>query len=384
MKPIHKPTILLVCLLWTSFLTAQVQLLNDEFDNAATLSANWLNITDTEGWNAEHLETFDINTSSPGHLYMMPYTSSWYQNWRGTLIHKRIDQNFVFTTEVTATNRDGTDMPGSNYSLAGVMIRTPRNYPNGALVDWTPGGENYIFLATGFAATNHPSCQGCPGPHFEVKSTTNSNSQLMVSSLPTASNVRIRMARIDDAIIVLYQLPGESWQVRQRYRRTDFPAEMEIGLVTYTDWNKVYTYVNNIFFHNSNVLNDDLDLDASNNEFIPFNPTLVGQFDFARFDDVAVPPELAGVDLVNAATDEALLSFLGYDTQAFCPENLHVDREIAAGQIASLSVGNYLTADNLINTGSDVYFSAGNSVELGAGFEVRAGAELTVEIGGCN
>ena len=52
---------------------AQLQLLNDEFNNSATLSANWLNLNTQEAWGVEHLEAHDINTSSAGQLYMMPY-----------------------------------------------------------------------------------------------------------------------------------------------------------------------------------------------------------------------------------------------------------------------------------------------------------------------
>lgn len=367
---------------------AQIQLLNDEFDNAATLHANWLNINDEEGWNAEHLEVHDVDNSTTGHLHMMPWSSSWYQDFRGTLIHKRVDQNFVVTSEVTVTNRAGTELPSSSYSLAGIMLRTPRNFSNGA-AGWTAGGENYIFLATGFAANNHPTCSGCPGPHFEVKTTTErpfnppSQSNLEVSSIPTASNVQIRVARIDHAIIVLNRFPGGNWQVHQRYDRSDFPTELQVGFVTYTDWPKISTYApNNFLYQNSNVINANAVNDPTAGT--PLNPDLIGQFDYARFDEVVVPTTLMGVDLVSQASDAELLSFLGYDSEAYCPFDIHVDRTITVGQIAEMSVQNDLTADNLIQLNADVSYKAGHSLEFQDDFEVVLGAEFSAEIDVCN
>lgn len=359
-------------LLFSTRSSGQIQLLNDEFNNAATLSANWLNINEEEGWNAEHLEVHDINTSSPGELYMMPYTSSWYQDYRGTLIFKNVDQNFVLTTEVTTTNRAGTGLPSSSFSLSGLMIRSAIDYPNGALIDWQPDGENYIFMATGFAS-------GGSGPHFEVKNTVNGNSNLQITAIPTASQVQIRIARIDGAVIVMFRLPGQSWTVHRRYDRSDFPDDIQIGFVTYTDWPKVSSY--NEFFQNSHVLNSSLNPDPTAG--VPFNPDLIGRFDFARFDDVTVPSNLAGINLVTQATNAELLSFLGYTTDSYCPTTTHVYNTIETNQIATLSVSQDLTADNLIEPTADVTYTAQNSIELGADFEVNLGAMFSADILAC-
>jgi len=361
---------------------SQIQLLNDEFSNSNTLTANWLNINDVEQWDAEQLEVFDINSTTADRLHMMPWTSSWFQDYKGTLLFKLIEGDFVFTTQVSATNRAGNAMPGGLYSLAGLMIRAPRDYPNGAYGTggWTSGGENFVFLAAGFAATSHPSCSGCPGPHLEVKNTVNGSSSLQVSSIATYENVNIRIARVGGAIIVLYQLPGEAWEVRERYDRSDFPEEVQIGFVTYTDWQKVSTYAP--FFHNSNVLNDNLNPDPSSNQNLAFNPDLIGEFEFGRFDDTSNP--FPGLDLVNQATDAELLSFLGYDTEVFCPTELEVLDTITDGQIAEVSTSDFIIADNLIQSNSTVNYSSLNSVELIAGFECEGGAEFTVDLNGCN
>ena len=363
-------------------LTGQIQLLNDEFSNANTLTANWLNINEVEQWDAEHLEVHDINTSASDVLHMMPWTSSWFQDYKGTLIFKLMDGDFVFTTQVTASNRAETGMPGGLYSLAGLMIRAPRDYPNGAYGTggWTSGGENFVFLAAGFAATNHPSCSGCPGPHLEVKNTVNGNSSLQVSSISTYENVNIRIARVGDAVITLYQLPGEDWEVRERYNRSDFPDEVQIGFVTYTDWQKVSSYTP--FFHNSHVLNDNLNPDPSSNQNLAFNPDLIGNFEFGRFDNTSNP--FPGTNLVTEATDAELLSFLGYETETFCPTEIHINDTIVQNQIAEMKTSDLITADNIIELNSTVTYSSTNSIELEIGFESETGADLTIELNGCN
>lgn len=358
-------------LLFSTLTWGQIQLLNDEFENAAMLSANWLNINDEEGWNAEHLEVHDINTSSAGELYMMPYTSSWYQDYRGTLIYKNIDQNFVLTTEVTTTNRAGTGLPSSTFSLSGLMIRSAIDYPNGALNDWQPDGENYIFMATGYATGS--------GPHFEVKNTVNGTSSLQITNIPTASQVQIRIARIDGAIIVMFRLPGQNWTVHRRYDRSDFPNDIQIGFVTYTDWPKVSSY--NEYFHNSNVLNSSLSPDPTAG--VPFTPDLIGRFDFARFDDVTVPASLVGVNLVTQASNADLLSFLGYSSSSYCPTTVNVYDTIEMNQIAQLSVSQDLTADNVIESMADVIYTAENTIELGLDFEVNLGAMFRADILAC-
>ncbi|HUM47426.1 MAG TPA: T9SS type A sorting domain-containing protein [Chitinophagales bacterium] len=305
-----------IALVLTAFnAVAQLSSLNDEFSNAATLS-NWQNINTAEGWNAEQLELLDINATQPGKMVQMPYTCSWYADYHGPIIYKTVTGDFIFTTNVSISNRNGNGVPATSYSLGGVMIRTPRNFPNGALGagGWNYGGENYIFLSIGYGNENGPGLPGAP-PHLEVKTTENSNSVLHLTPIDQTA-ATIRSARIGDVFIVLYHLAGDQWIVHQRYERTDMPAALQIGLVTYTDWDKVATY--EPLFQNSHVLNAALNPDPSTNPFIPFHPDLVAGFDFARFSEVLLPPELNGVDLYTSATDQQLLTFLGYDASPVC------------------------------------------------------------------
>ena len=133
--------------------------------------------------------------------------------------------DFVATTAVHATNRAGDGPPRSSYSLAGIMVRTPRDVTPQT---WRPGGENYIFLSLG-AARN-------PGRYsFEVKTTENSRSQLQVADAKSPDAL-IQVARIGGHFLLLKKPAGGEWSVHQRYRRSDMPDELQVGFTVYTDY----------------------------------------------------------------------------------------------------------------------------------------------------
>ena len=82
---------------------------------------------------------------------MMPYTVTWYADWRGPLIYRMAQGDFVLTGNITVTNRNGNDIPGSAYSLGGLMVRNRKTFTNGP-AGWTPGQEDYVFLSIGQGA----------------------------------------------------------------------------------------------------------------------------------------------------------------------------------------------------------------------------------------
>lgn len=289
--------------------------LNDEFDDPTSL-ADWQRVNEVEGWNADQLQQYNVNQSQAGRLVMQPHTAVWYQDWRGPMTFKEVTGDFVFTSQIEITDRDDVgDSDADNvpddaaFSLGGVMIRTPRNIvdPN---TDWQPGsqaddgtnnGENYVFLSLGHGVDGQFS--------FEVKTTRNSNSQLELSPLGQEINTAtLRIARIGNSVITMYQLPGEDWTVHRRFSRPDMPETMQLGLVTYSDWNKANDF--DPFVHNSTVLEAGV---ADPTPAEPFNPDLVAGFEYARFARPNVPAALEGVDLVNTASEADLLSFLGDD-----------------------------------------------------------------------
>ena len=289
----------------TSYMGAQW---TTHFDDICSID-QWLDIQVTEGWNIQALETHDISLTNPGSFTMMPYTVTWYADWRGPLIYKLIQSDFVLTGNVTVTNRDEDAIPGSAYSLGGLMVRNPKTLTNGP-IGWVPGQEDYVFLSIGRGANNHPSCPGCAAPHFEVKSTNNSNSILNLSSIPT-NTADIRMIRLHPYVLILYRFPGDPWVVHRRYFRDDLADTVQVGMVTYTDWDKASTYVNT--FHNSHVLNEDLDPDPSNNPGLPFTPDIISRYDYLDLQETVMPVEWVGLDLmnVNQVSDAAILNVYG-------------------------------------------------------------------------
>ncbi len=286
MKRFVKLGLLMSAALCPLMAEAQLSDLSDEFEDSGTLS-DWQRVNVTEGWNADQLEQFDIGATRQGWMTMVPYTSSWYQNWRGVLAYKEVTGNFAVTTSIHARNRANNAAPNIDYSLAGIMVRMPRNITPAT---WTAGGENYIFLSIGSANS--------PGNfQFEVKTTFNSNSNLEIGSAP-GGDTEIRSVRLGQYFILLRRPEGEEWQVHRRYTRTDMPATLQVGLTCYTDWPGMQN--TDPFTHNGTV-------------YTTGNPDLLAQFDYVRYTEVTVPAEFQGQNLANpsAVTDGQLLSFLG-------------------------------------------------------------------------
>jgi hypothetical protein len=300
--------------------------LSDEFDDAATTD-QWQRVNEVEGWNADQLNIYDIDATQPGRMVQQPNTVVWYQNYRGPMAFQTVTGDFSFTTQIHITDRDdiggsdANDVPGDSlYSLAGAMLRTPRDITD-ALTEWTPGsmaddgtnnGENYIFLSAGYGTGNPDEFA------LEVKTTRNSDSQLELTPLgPDTNTVNVQLARIGNSVIALYQLPGEEWQVHRRYSRPDMPETMQVGLVTYTDWEKANDF--DPFTQNSTVLVPGVAGDPTPG--VIFNPDLTAGFEYARYATPDVPAALAGADLTdpNAVSDAELLSFLGDNTNIIDP-----------------------------------------------------------------
>jgi hypothetical protein len=267
--------------------------LSDEFNDASTL-AQWQRVYVVEGWDANQLELQDINTTRAGRMVMMPFTSTWFNDYRGELTFKEVQGDFVVTADVEATARNGTGPPSSSFSLAGLMVRTPRQITPAT---WHSGGENYVFLSLG-AADRPPSFQ------FEVKTTVNSISTLSIDN-NGASHAVIQLARIGPYVIALKKVAGV-WSVHHRYYRPDFPLIMQVGMTTYTDYQTCSMFAP--FIHNSTVIHSG-------------HPDLIGSYDYIRFRRPNVPASLANVDLTNTSlvSDATLLSFLGGNADVAAP-----------------------------------------------------------------
>ncbi len=260
--------------------------LSDEFDSEAS-AAQWQHIHRVEGWNADQLELFDINKVYKGHCAMMPFSSGWYQDWRGALVFKPIKGDFVMTTKVKVTGRDGKSAPRSLFSLAGIMVRAPRNITPQT---WQPGGENHVFVSLGVALQ--------PGIYsYEFKSTRHSKSDMKFPAA-NANESQLQIARIGAAAIVLVKTDQTAWRILARFARPDLPDEVQAGMTLGTDWPTVEKVPPRQ--HNAMVIRNG-------------RPDLGALYDYLRFRRPVVPAALQGRDLSNPneVSDADLLRFLG-------------------------------------------------------------------------
>lgn len=273
---------------------------SDEFDDPGSLS-HWSRIYETEGWGNDVLEVFDANITRPGHLVMTPYSSSWFEEWRGELTYKNVTGDFVITTFVEPRNRAGTGRPERDYSLAGIMVRVPRAMTN--VNEWTAGGQNYVFLSMGSAN------RATAGYEYEVKTTSNSTSVLFIEGTD-ATRAAIQVARLGPHLIMMRRDEGEEWVVHRRYYRPDFPETLQAGLTVYTDWDTVFSV--GVENNNQLILTNGVEL-IGGGTLSGAEPDLVAAFDYVRFARPLIPGGLEDADFSNpgAVTDEQLLLFLG-------------------------------------------------------------------------
>ena len=267
--------------------------LSDDFGDAATLP-QWKRVYAVEGWGANQLELLDVNATQPGAMVMMPFTSTWYNDYRGELTFKEVQGDFVVTTDVTVSRRGGGGAPRSQYSLGGIMLRAPRAITPAT---WHPGGENYLFLSIG--AGDHVATF-----QYEVKSTTSSNSQLTLS--PAAGgHAQIQWVRVGAAFIALRN-DGSGWTVHRRYARADLPQTLQVGMTVYTDFPTASTFSPAV--HNATVIHSGF-------------PDLVATFDYFRFERPRLPPALVNANLMDvvAVPDSALLAAFGANATANAP-----------------------------------------------------------------
>ena len=250
-----------------------LQPLGDEFGDAATFS-RYQEHGALEGWGANHVESADINTSTPGHFRIVPSTTGWYEHLRGTHFSKNVTGDFIATAHVfvySRQNPSGPLFPSIRlYSLGGILIREPRTITHAAPVpyttsavwppedfgsDWTPGdenwantsdtgkGENYIFLSIGTAGNSGAR-------QFEIKATRRSRSELYYSSngVSGSREAWLQIVRVGGTVVCMRRHSAAGpWIVENRYPNADhafpqFGATLQVGITAYTDFNSVVSY----------------------------------------------------------------------------------------------------------------------------------------------
>lgn len=275
-----------------SDLPDDLTLLSDEFESAGSLR-NWQSIRAQEGGTADPLQVAEVGGAQAGWLRLVPYASTWYEDYRGVLRFKEVAGDFVATTRVSARNRARNGPPGSSFSLAGLMVRTPRPELSSGTA-WRPGDENYVFLSVGAARE--------PGRFaYEVKTTRASASTLEITPAPDG-DAWLRVARVGPHLILLRRDAATGWRIHHRYYRPDMLDRLQVGMTVYTD----YAHASRVSAqeHNRTVIRDGA-------------PDLDARFDYFRFARPHVPRTHQGAALSDArrVSDAELLLWLGADNQ---------------------------------------------------------------------
>ena len=302
--------LLFLSIFWEINRGDDLQPLGDEFNFASTQD-RWLPLYEVEGWNANQLERWDFTPSyAPGQMVMIPFTSTWYADLKGVLVYKDISGDFIATARLRITRRPSGALPVEGdtplqfnssvpdgaptriFSIAGIFLRQPRNIthaapdpipvgepiwppPNEAdpghyITDWTPDGENYLFLSMG-------ACGNAGTWQFEGKSTIDSTSSLYFNNFGVpaddedAQYVTFQLVKVGNTAVTLRRHAEEPWIVENRYTLADpdvnqrlapFGNNLQIGIATYTDWQTVLDegyYISNSdhgpqFYHNYSVI----------------------------------------------------------------------------------------------------------------------------------
>lgn len=240
--------------------------LSDEFDASGSLS-EWTQLSEVEGW-TDKLKMLDVDSTSPGALYLEPYPSVWFYDYTAPLLFKAVDGNFMVTTRINVSGHDGA-MPSTTYSLAGLMARRLRGEaPFRADSAWAKDRENYVFLVTG--TTGEPGA-----PKIETKSAVRSRPIVKHYPRETSGPIELRLVRLDQTIIALYRTPGGEWQIHERFYRPDLPNTLQVGLMAYGDYATVREETwYDPWDYNTSVLRADADMQVEA-EYVRFRrPTL--------------------------------------------------------------------------------------------------------------
>jgi len=262
--------------------------LSDEFDQPRTL-AQWKDLATVEKFPSKAAR-LDINTTSPGQLYIEPYTSTWFEDYRGVFLYKEVTGDYMVTARVRASGKT-SDTPASTFSLSGLMSRAPRSV---TMDSWTPHGENWLFIATGYGNG------GIDGPQFETKTTTNSASDLWLTP-SRADWINLRVLRVGEVFLMLYQFTGGPWTLSRCFDRPDLPQKLQVGVHAYTDWNTITTrYPDDPEGFNRTMLTGP-----------DTHPDLIARDDYVRFQRPAFSGALKATVAAGVTTVEDILNSLG-------------------------------------------------------------------------
>ncbi|MEM8898755.1 MAG: DUF1349 domain-containing protein [Bacteroidota bacterium] len=232
--------------------------LSDEFDQAESME-NWTSFHESEGW-PNHALKANIDTDSEGNFHLEPNTGFWYGEVHcGPYYFKQVEGDFTVTTRVKASGKN-TEVPQKLFSLAGLMIRSPRQE---GVAKTDKGHENWLFLSTGYA-------KGKNQAQFETKLTIKGKSKLKILPAPEGW-VEIAIRREGDQFTMYVNKEGK-WEVLRTLTHPNMSERLQVGMIAYTDFN---AKMKRRYIFSRSSLNTTVFTDGE--------PDLIARFEYIRF-----------------------------------------------------------------------------------------------------
>lgn len=202
---------------WVPHNAARLPSLTDEFDRPDSMRM-WKNLSEAEQW-PERIEKSEVKD---GVLAIVPGSGAWWAGYHGVYLFKEVAGDFVVTTRVKVTGRDGGE-PKNIWTISGLLVRTPAD----GTAPREQRKENWIYLMTG------------RGPEearvIDAKSTVNGINAWDVTPAQ-AGWYELRFARLGPLFVALCRPDGGQWMVRRRMWRADFPEAVQVGINVTSDF----------------------------------------------------------------------------------------------------------------------------------------------------
>jgi hypothetical protein len=195
--------------------------LSDEFDDPGSL-AKWTKFSDAES-RPDQIKQIDVGQTSPGHLYIEPWSSYWFNDFHAPFLYKDIEGDFVVTSRIKVEG-NGRAVPTQSFSLAGLLVRMPHE---GGAAAWSPGREHWAFITAGSGDGRISQ--------IEAKNTVSSKSKLELSPA-RADWLELRIVRRGSQPILLRRFEGDGWTVVRRIDKPELPNRVQVGMIAYTDF----------------------------------------------------------------------------------------------------------------------------------------------------
>jgi hypothetical protein len=147
-----------------------------------------------------------------GEFTVVPGISWWVDASRAFYLYQPVRGDFKATVRINVTGKAG-GVPTANWSLAGILVRSPSG-------DADRANESWVSFRSGAVSGS---------PAFERKTTVRGHSQLVLD--PEMSGwVELRIARVGPKFVLLRRYPGAAWKLHWVYSRYDLPKVLQVGI----------------------------------------------------------------------------------------------------------------------------------------------------------